>query len=132
MLALKTVLAGVDEVPSLVFDEIDAGVGGRVAHSVAERLGQVAREHQVFAITHLAQIAARADTQYRVDKVQTGDSVATRLVRLSEADRPAEISRMLGGEAGSDVSLRHARELLERREARSDGPFRTAESEPAG
>ena len=132
MLALKAVLAGVDAVPSLVFDEIDAGVGGRVAHSVAERLGQVAREHQVFAITHLAQIAARADTQYRVDKVQTGESVATRLVRLSETERPAEISRMLGGEVDSEVSLRHARELLERREGRTARPVSTAESESAG
>jgi len=132
MLALKTVLAAVDEVPSLVFDEIDAGVGGRVAHSVAERLGRVAAEHQVFAITHLAQIAARADTQYRVEKVQTGDSVATRLVRLSETDRPAEISRMLGGEPDSEVSLRHARELLERRREGPDGPVRTAGSEPSG
>jgi len=129
MLALKTVLAGVDAMPSLVFDEIDAGVGGRVAHAVAERLGQVAREHQVFAITHLAQIAARADTQYRVEKVQAGDSVATRLVRLSEAERPAEISRMLGGETDSEVSMRHAKELLERR---NTGPVRRAESGPAG
>jgi DNA repair protein RecN (Recombination protein N) len=115
MLALKSVLAGVDVVPSLVFDEIDAGVGGRVAHSVAERLGEVAAGHQVFAITHLAQIAARADTQFRVDKVQEGDRVATRLVRLSEADRPVEISRMLGGDPGSEVSLQHARELLAQR-----------------
>lgn len=131
MLALKTVLAGVDEVPSLVFDEIDAGVGGRVAHSVAERLRQVAFEHQVFAITHLAQIAARADTQYRVDKVQAGESVATRLVRLTEAERPAEISRMLGGGPDSEASLRHARELLERRETGRARSLRTAGSEPA-
>jgi DNA repair protein RecN (Recombination protein N) len=127
MLALKSVLAGADAVPSLVFDEIDAGVGGQIAHAVADRLGRVAESHQVFAITHLAQIAARADTQYRVEKVQRAGKVATRLVRLSEEERPVEISRMLGGDPESEVSLTHAKELLERR-----GPPETAGVRRAG
>ncbi len=117
MLALKTVLASVDAVPSLVFDEIDAGIGGRVAHHVAGRLGRVAQSHQVFAVTHLAQIAARADRHFRVEKAEREGRVATRLVHLSGDARIGELARMLGGDPESDVSLRHARELL----LRSDG-----------
>jgi len=114
MLALKSVLASVDEVPSLVFDEIDAGIGGRIAHHVAGRLGRVADSHQVFAITHLAQIAARADTHLRVEKTEAGGRAATRLVRLEDEDRVEEIARMLGGDPESDASLIHARELVQR------------------
>jgi len=112
MLALKSVLATVDAVPSLVFDEIDAGIGGRVAHHVAGRLGRVAHSHQVFAITHLAQIAARADVHLRVEKTGQAGRVATRLVHLEDEARVEELARMLGGDPESDVSLRHARELL--------------------
>jgi len=118
MLALKTVLAEVDEIPCLVFDEIDAGVGGEVAHQVAERLASVAGRHQVFVITHLPQIAARADAHYRVEKSQAGGRAATR-VRLLEGDeRVSEVARMLGGDPESEVSRRHARELLETGEER--------------
>ena len=131
MLALKSVLADADAVPSLVFDEIDSGVGGQVAHAVADRLGGVADSHQVFAITHLAQIAARADTQYRVEKIQRAGAVATRVVRLSEEERPIEISRMLGGDPESEVSLKHAKELLERRRLVAAAGVRRAEAEPA-
>ncbi len=112
MLALKSVLASVDGVPCLVFDEIDAGIGGRIAHHVAGRLGRVAGSHQVFAITHLAQIAARADAHLRVEKVEQNGRVATRLIRLEDEARVEELARMLGGDPESDVSLRHARELL--------------------
>ncbi len=114
MLALKSVLAGVDSVPSLVFDEIDAGIGGRVAQQVAARLGRVAKGHQVFAITHLAQIAAQADVHFRVEKTEAEGRAATRLVRLADEEREEEIARMLGGDPESDASRRHARELLER------------------
>lgn len=112
MLALKSVLASVDSVPSLVFDEIDAGIGGRVAHHVASRLGTVAASHQVFAITHLAQIAARADVHLRVEKTEQAGHVTTRLVQLQDDARVEEVARMLGGDPESDASLRHAKELL--------------------
>ena len=112
MLALKSVLASVDSVPSLVFDEIDAGIGGRVAHHVAARLGTVAASHQVFAITHLAQIAARADVHLRVEKAEQAGHVTTRLVQLQDEARVEEVARMLGGDPESDASLRHATELL--------------------
>jgi len=112
MLALKTVLAEVDGVPSLVFDEIDSGVGGRVAHQVAARLARVAESHQVFAITHLPQIASRAGAHLYVEKIQKDGRAAARVRRLEGDDRVEELARMLGGDPGSEVSRRHAAELL--------------------
>src|SRR5690606_22448179 len=112
MLALRTVLARLDSVPTLVFDEIDTGIGGRVGHQVAERLRDVARHHQVFVITHLAQIAARADQHFLVVKQEENGEVVTRLEKLDEERRVAEIARMMGGDAESTASLEHARQLL--------------------
>ena len=112
MLALKTVLTAVDQIPSLVFDEIDAGIGGRVAHQVAARLGEVAGKHQVFVVTHLAQIASRADDHLRVDKTVVDGRAETRVTRLRGKARVAEVARLLGGDPDSDTSRRHAEELL--------------------
>lgn len=112
MLALKSALAEVDDVPCLVFDEIDAGVGGQVAHRVAERLGRVAERHQVFVITHLPQIAARATAHFRVEKEAVGGRAAARVHRLEGEERVLEVARMLGGDPESEVSRTHARELL--------------------
>ncbi|MEE8572864.1 MAG: DNA repair protein RecN [Gemmatimonadota bacterium] len=112
MLALKTVLAEVDNVPSLVFDEIDSGVGGRVAHQVAARLARVAESHQVFAITHLPQIASRASAHWFVEKIQKAGRSAARVRRLDGAERVEELARMLGGDPDSEASRRHAAELL--------------------
>jgi DNA repair protein RecN (Recombination protein N) len=112
MLALKTVLAEVDDVPSLVFDEIDSGVGGRVAHQVAARLARVAENHQVFAITHLPQIASRASAHLYVEKIQS-DGLASARVRVLEGEeRVEELARMLAGDPGREASRRHAAELL--------------------
>jgi len=112
MLALKTVLAKVDDVPCLVFDEIDSGVGGRVAHRVAERLALVAADHQVFAITHLPQIASKASVHLYVEKVQS-EGLASARVRTLEGDaRVEELARMLGGDPSRETSRRHAAELL--------------------
>jgi DNA repair protein RecN (Recombination protein N) len=114
MLALKTILARLDAVPTLIFDEVDSGVGGRVALQVGEKMREVAAEHQVFAITHLPQIASRAHTHLRVMKLEGTARVATRVELLEGDERVREIARMLGGDPESEVSLRHARELLER------------------
>ena len=114
MLALKTILASADRVPTLVFDEIDAGIGGNVAVQIAAKLHQVARHHQVFVITHLAQIAARADQQLLVEKAEQEGTTITRLIELQSEDRVRELARMLGGDADSAVSLEHARELVAR------------------
>lgn len=112
MLALKSVLAGIDDLPTLVFDEIDAGIGGVVAASVGERLVEVARGRQVVAITHLARIAARAATHFAVEKHTVDGAAATRLRRLDGGEREREIARMLGGDPDSETSLNHARALL--------------------
>jgi DNA repair protein RecN (Recombination protein N) len=112
MLALKTILARVDAVPTLVFDEIDAGIGGRIAVQVGAQLREVARHHQVFAITHLPQIASRAHHHLLVLKAEAGGSTTTALQDLRGDDRVRELARMLGGDPESQTSLDHARELL--------------------
>ena len=112
MLALKSVLADVDDLPTLVFDEIDAGIGGVVAASVGARLAEVARGRQVVAITHLARIAARAATHFAVEKRTVDGAATTRLKRLRAEERVCEIARMLGGDPDSESSLNHARALL--------------------
>jgi DNA repair protein RecN (Recombination protein N) len=113
MLALKTILARLDGVPTLVFDEVDAGIGGRVGLQVGETMRKVASSHQVFAISHLPQIAARAHHHIVVSKSPRG-GVTTADVSIVEGDpRVLEIARMLGGDPESDVSRAHARELIE-------------------
>jgi len=113
MLALKTILARLDQVPTLIFDEVDAGIGGKVGLQVGDTMRRVAAHHQVFAITHLPQIAARAHHHILVAKGARG-GVTTADVAVLEGDaRVSELARMLGGDPESDVSRAHARELLE-------------------
>ncbi|MEF2277658.1 DNA repair protein RecN [Deinococcus sp. YIM 134068] len=116
MLAISTVLGA--ETPAVVFDEVDAGIGGAAALAVAAQLGRLARERQVLVVTHLAQIAAHADHHYKVEKhVEEGRTVShVRL--LNERERLEEIARMLSGNT-SEAALTHARELLGRRAAAS-------------
>lgn len=113
MLALKVVLGESDKVDTLVFDEIDAGVGGQTARSLAEVLVDLAKTHQVIVVTHLPQVAVCGTVHYAVRK-QGGDHPETNLSVLNEEERVEEIARMLSGEVNS-VSLAHARELLEER-----------------
>jgi DNA repair protein RecN (Recombination protein N) len=113
MLALKTILARLDHVPTLVFDEVDAGIGGRVGLMVGETMRRVAAHHQVFAITHLPQIAARAHHHILVAKGARGGVTAADVTVLTGAERVSEIARMLGGDPESEVSRAHARELLD-------------------
>ena len=112
MLALKTILARVDSVPTLIFDEVDAGIGGRVATQVADKLRDVAQHHQVFVITHLPQLASRAAHHLLVEKVEREGTTLTRVSDLRSNERVRELARMLGGDPESDVSLEHAREML--------------------
>jgi len=112
MLALKTILARLDRVPTLVFDEVDAGIGGKVGQQVGEMLRKVAISHQVFAITHLPQIAARAHRHILVTKGARAGVTAADVSSLSDTERVPEIARMLGGDPESGKSRAHARELL--------------------
>ena len=113
MLALKTILARVDRVPTLIFDEVDAGIGGRVGLQVGDTLRRVAGEHQVFAISHLPQIAARAHHHIVVAKGAKGGVTTADITVLEGTSRVHEIARMLGGDPESKVSRAHAKELLE-------------------
>jgi DNA repair protein RecN (Recombination protein N) len=113
MLALKTILARADEVPTLVFDEVDAGIGGKVGLQVGDTLRRVADHHQVFAISHLPQIAARAHNHIVVAKAAKGGVTTADVAVLDGTHRVQEIARMLGGDPESKVSRAHAEELLE-------------------
>ncbi len=117
MLALKTLFARIDTVPTLVFDEIDTGIGGEVAVAVGSHLKQLARDRQIFCITHLASIAVYADNQIKIEKWGEQDRVASHVRPVDGADRVAEIARMLSGDADSAQSLEHARALLEKHSA---------------
>ncbi|WP_164702110.1 DNA repair protein RecN [Modestobacter sp. KNN46-3] len=114
MLAIEVVFAGADPVPVMVFDEVDAGVGGQAAGEIGRRLARLAREHQVVVVTHLAQVAAFADTHLVVDKSpDTALGVtATDIRAVRDEDRVRELARMLSGLADSDTGQAHARELL--------------------
>jgi DNA repair protein RecN (Recombination protein N) len=112
MLALKSVLGEADSVETLVFDEVDAGIGGATAHAVGRRLAQLARTHQVIVVTHLAQVAAYADAQLVVKRDSSGGGESTSVVDVVGDDRVLELARMLSGN-DSAASVAHARELLE-------------------
>ncbi len=113
MLALKTILARADAVPTLVFDEVDAGIGGKVGLQVGDTLRRVAEHHQVFAISHLPQIAARAHNHIVVAKAARGGVTTADVTVLEGSTRVVEIARMLGGDPESKVSQAHAKELLQ-------------------
>jgi DNA repair protein RecN (Recombination protein N) len=113
MLALKTILARLDRVPTLIFDEVDAGIGGRVGLQVGETMRRVAAHHQVFAISHLPQIAARAHHHILVTKGARGGVTTADTRVLDGEERVHEVARMLGGDPESELSRAHARELLE-------------------
>lgn len=113
MLALKTILARLDGVPTLIFDEVDAGIGGEVGVQVGVKMRQVAADHQVFAISHLPQIAARAHHHLRVRKRTGNDGLAAAEVEPLEGEtRLHELARMLGGDPERPESLEHARAML--------------------
>ena len=112
MLAIEVVIAAVDPVPTFVFDEVDAGIGGAAAIEVGRRLARLARSSQVIAVTHLAQVAAFANNHLSVVKASDGSVTASDVRRLDGAEREAEMARLLSGMPDSDAALTHARELL--------------------
>lgn len=111
MLALKTVLAAVDEIPVLVFDEVDANVGGETANAVGEKMRQIAKQRQVLCITHLAPVAAHAHAHYVVSKQVKAGRTTSEIELLEKTNRVMELARMLGGQ--SDAARKHAEALLE-------------------
>lgn len=109
MLALKTVLAGADRIPTLVFDEIDANIGGETAVTVGEELAKLAKSKQIISISHLPQVAACAEKHFRVEKITTDSAAETTVTEVSGKARVAEIARMLGGGA---AAMKHASAVL--------------------
>ena len=116
MLAIKSVLAGADNIPTMIFDEIDAGISGKAASRVAEKMYLLSRGRQIICVTHLAQIACMADDQIMIEKTSERGATQTKVYMLEYGDRAAEISRILGGGAPTEASLRLSAELLARAE----------------
>jgi DNA repair protein RecN (Recombination protein N) len=110
MLALKTVLAAEDEIPVLIFDEVDANVGGETAQAVGEKMRQIAQQRQVLCITHLPQVAAAATAHYQVSKLVKSGRTISEIVLLDSKQRVTELARMLGGQ--SEAARKHAEALL--------------------
>ena len=114
ILALKALLAKTDSVETVVFDEVDAGIGGGVAEVVGKKLADLAKHHQVICITHLPQIAKFGDQHFRISKQVSAGRTRTSINLLNTEDRYQEIARMLGGEKITQTTLAHAREMLDR------------------
>ena len=111
MLALKTVVADRDDISTLIFDEIDAGISGRTAWKVSQKLGELSANHQIICITHLPQIAAMADTHYMIEKGLDGGRTVTSIYALSEKLSEKELGRLLGGDELTEATLLNAREM---------------------
>lgn len=130
LLALKSILSRVDDVPTLVFDEVDVGVGGRAGQVVGEKLWGISAQHQVVCITHLPQVAAFADAHYAIAKVFSETRTRTVVDRLDDQQRAHEIAAMLDGTPVSEHSLRSASDMLERAHAYKQRETRAELTEP--
>ncbi len=112
MLAVKAVLANYSKLPSIIFDEIDTGVSGEIAIKMGEIMKEMSKNMQVFAITHLPQIAAKGDQHYKVFKYNVNNDTLSELKLLNDEERITEIAEMLSGKNISDSAINHAKELL--------------------
>ena len=112
-LAISVITSKASFTPTLIFDEVDAGIGGAVAETVGKLLHQLGQSHQILCVTHLPQVAAQGNHHLKVSKSQTGDKTVSQVQSLGRSERVEEIARMLGGATITDTTRRHARELLE-------------------
>jgi DNA repair protein RecN (Recombination protein N) len=112
MLALKSILADFDSIPVLIFDEVDAGIGGKTAEGVGKKLKAISNKHQVLCTTHLPQIASTGNFHLKIEKGQRDGRVYVEVKELKGRERLDEIARMLSGKI-TEVSLKHAKELIE-------------------
>lgn len=113
MLAFKTILADIDEIDTLVFDEIDTGISGIAAQIVGEKLSVIAKKKQILCITHLPQIAANADTHYCIEKKTSTDRTFTVISKLNDEERKDEIARLIAGSNITEKTMEHASEIIE-------------------
>ena len=112
MLAFKNIIADYDNIPTLIFDEIDAGISGITASIVGKKLKEIAENHQIVCITHLPQIAAFGEHNYRIQKYSSENSVKTTVEALDENEKINEIARLLGGINITDITIKSAEELI--------------------
>ncbi|MBU5677555.1 DNA repair protein RecN [Alkaliphilus sp. MSJ-5] len=112
MLAFKTILADVDNIPTLIFDEIDTGISGRTAQIIGERLYDISNHHQIICITHLPQIASMANHHYLIEKIEKENNMKTIVKKLNREKRIKELGRLLGGEL-TDITIKHAEEIID-------------------
>lgn len=113
MLAIKTVIADIDKIPTLIFDEIDTGISGRTAQAVAEKMSQISSKHQLLCVTHLPQIASMADIHFKIEKQVIDNKTSTNVFRLRNQEQIEELARMLGGAVVTELTKNHAREMIE-------------------
>lgn len=123
MLAIKSILAGEDEIDTMIFDEIDTGISGKTAQMVADKLMGISKEHQVICISHLAQIAAMADSHYLIEKNTDDESTETNIYRLSREDSIKELVRISSGGEITETAIKHATEMKEMAERAKLGQF---------
>ncbi|MBF0274279.1 MAG: DNA repair protein RecN [Nitrospinae bacterium] len=114
MLAVKSMLSKKDDLPVLIFDEIDTGIGGKTAHRIGEKLKKIAESRQVITISHLPQIAVHAETHFRIEKTYSENKTLTSIITLNNEEKVAELKRMLGDESGSDSSTQFVLEMLKK------------------
>jgi DNA repair protein RecN (Recombination protein N) len=113
MLAFKKIIADFDEIPTMIFDEIDSGISGVAASVVGKKLCQIAKNHQIICITHLPQIAAYGVHSYRIEKESSDSMTFTTVTKLDEDEKVMEIARLLGGINITEKTIESARELVE-------------------
>ncbi|MEG0372072.1 MAG: DNA repair protein RecN [Clostridium sp.] len=113
MLAIKTVIADIDSIPTLIFDEVDTGISGRTAQAVAEKMSIISKSHQILCVTHLPQIAAMSDNHFKIQKIANNESTATKVDSLTKNQKIEELARMLGGATITDLTRKNALEVLE-------------------
>lgn len=113
MLAVKSVIAEIDSIPTMIFDEIDTGVSGKAAQAVGEKMTAISKNHQILCVTHLPQIASLADCHFRIEKETDGNTTFTRLKKLTKDDRVLEIARIIGGAKITDITKKHAEEMID-------------------
>jgi DNA repair protein RecN (Recombination protein N) len=112
MLAIKTILANVDSIPTLIFDEIDTGISGKAAQKVGEKLSYISKNHQVLCVTHLSQLACMADNHLLIEKNSNGENTFTTVRSLHSKGRIEEIARIIGGSDITTLAIKHADELI--------------------
>jgi len=112
MLALKTVFVDKDEIPTVIFDEIDTGISGRIAQCVAEKMYSISLNHQIFCVTHLPQIASMADINYLISKNVINDKTYTNIIKMNDSEKQQEIARMIGGTEVTKLTLENSKEMI--------------------